>query len=75
MYGSEAEDVAEKLTREAGRRFAKNELPTDGAPEFSYYLNYNGLDRYNREGVTFKYDRLAKRFRGAWRGSKQPWKQ
>ena len=70
MYGSEAEDVAEKLTREAGRRFAKNELPTDGAPEFSYYLNYNGLDRYNREGVTFKYDRLAKRFNyngAAWR--------
>ena len=70
LYGSEAEDVAEKLTRDAGRRFAKNELPTDGAPEFSYYLNYNGLDRYNREGVTFKYDRLAKRFNyngAAWR--------
>ena len=70
MYGSEAEDVAEKLTRDAGRRFAKNELPPNGAPEFSYYLNYNGLDRYNREGVTFQFDRVARRFTyngAAWR--------
>ena len=62
MYGSEAEDVAEKLTRDANRRFAKNELPANGAPEFSYYLNYNGLDRYNREGVTFAFDRGTKKF-------------
>ena len=70
MYASEAEDVAEKLSREAQRRFAKNELPADGAPEFSYYLNYNGLDRYNREGVTFLFDRAAKKFSydgAAWR--------
>ena len=70
MYASEAEDVADKLTRDAGRRFAKNELPPDGAPEFSYYLNYSGLDRYNREGVTFQFDRAAKRFSydgAAWR--------
>lgn len=70
MYASEAEDVAEKLTRDAGRRFARNELPPDGAPEFSYYLNYNGLDRYNREGVTFQFDRVTKKFSydgAAWR--------
>ena len=24
-----------------------------GAPIFSYFLNYNGLDRYNRQGITF----------------------
>lgn len=70
MYGSEAEDVAEKLTRDANRRFARNELPANGAPEFSYYLNYNGLDRYNREGVTFAFNRGTKRFTydgAAWR--------
>src|SRR5262245_40807112 len=32
-YASEAEDVADKLTHDATRRFAKNELPPDGAPE------------------------------------------
>src|SRR5712692_2917498 len=55
---------------EAGRRFAKNELPPIGAPEFSYYLNYNGLDRYNREGITFLFDRTTKKFSydgAAWR--------
>ena len=70
MYASEAEDVAEKLTRDAGRRFARNEPPPIGAPEFSYYLNYNGLDRYNREGITFLFDRTAKKFSydgAAWR--------
>ena len=70
MYASEAEGVADKLTRDASRRFAKNELPPDGAPEFSYYLNYNGLDRYNREGITFLFDRTTKKFSydgAAWR--------
>ncbi len=70
MYASEAEDVADKLTRDAARRFAKNELPSDGAPEFSYYLNFNGLDRYNREGITFVFDRATKKFSyngAAWR--------
>ena len=50
--------------------FTKNELPPIGAPEFSYYLNYNGLDRYNREGITFLFDRTTKKFSyngAAWR--------
>jgi hypothetical protein len=70
VYAKEAEDVAEKLSRDAGRRFAKNQLPPKGAPEFSYYLNFSGLDRYNREGVTFQFDRAAKKFSydgAAWR--------
>jgi len=70
MYAGAAEDVADKLTRDAGRRFAKSELPPVGAPEFSYYLNYNGLDRYNREGLTFLFDRTTKKFSyngAAWR--------
>ena len=70
MYASEADDVAEKLSQAAQRRFNRNELPTDGAPEFSYYLNYSGLDRYNREGITFQFDRATKKFSydgAAWR--------
>src|SRR5260370_17568215 len=62
IYAGEAEDVADKLTRDAGRRFAKNELPPIGAPEFSYYLNYNGLDRYNRAGITFHFDLTTRKF-------------
>lgn len=70
MCGDAAEEAAAKLSREAERRFEKRELPADGAPEFSYYLNYSGLDRYNRQGVTFTFDRAAKRFHydgAAWR--------
>jgi hypothetical protein len=62
IFGDAAEEAAAKLSREAERRFEKRELPAGGAPEFSYYLNYSGLDRYNRQGVTFTFDRAAKRF-------------
>jgi outer membrane protein assembly factor BamD (BamD/ComL family) len=70
MYGDAAEDAAAKLSREAERRFERRELPTEGAPEFSYYLNYTGLDRYNRQGVIFTFDRAARKFHYngvAWR--------
>jgi hypothetical protein len=70
IYGSAAEEAAAKLSREAERRFERRELPAGGAPEFSYYLNYSGLDRYNRHGVIFTFDRTAKKFHyegWAWR--------
>jgi hypothetical protein len=62
IYGDAAEEAAAKLSREAERRFERREPPDGGAPEFSYYLNYNGLDRYNRQGVIFTFDRSAKKF-------------
>jgi hypothetical protein len=68
--GDAAEEAAQQLSREATHRFERREIPTDGAPEFSYYLNYNGLDRYNRQGVTFTFDRSTKQFHydgAAWR--------
>jgi hypothetical protein len=70
LYGDAAEEAAAKLSREAERRFERRELPAEGAPEFSYYLNYTGLDRYNRQGVIFTFDRSAKKFHyngAAWR--------
>ncbi|HXT65101.1 MAG TPA: hypothetical protein VN696_18810 [Pyrinomonadaceae bacterium] len=68
--GDAAEEAAEQLSKEATRRFERREIPTDGAPEFSYYLNFNSLDRYNRQGVTFTFDREKKQFHydgAAWR--------
>jgi len=47
MKNSLHEEAAAKLSREAERRFEKREVPATGAPEFSYYLDYSGLDRYN----------------------------
>jgi hypothetical protein len=70
LYANEADQVAVRLSRDAQRRFARLELTANGAPEYSYYLNYNGLDRYNRQGVSFTFDRSTKQFHydgAAWR--------
>jgi hypothetical protein len=56
IYSQTAEEIASRLSREAMRRLDTGEMNASGAPLFSYFLNYNGLDRYNRQGVTFVYD-------------------
>lgn len=60
--GDAADEAAAQLSREASRRFERREIPMDGAPEHSYYMNYNGLDRYNRQGVTFTFDPGTRQF-------------
>ena len=58
---------AAKLSKAAARRINES---LDDAPEFSYYLNYSGLDRYNRLRVTFVFDQSTRRFHydgAAWR--------
>jgi hypothetical protein len=67
FLGDTAEDLAAKLSVDAARRL-KDGL--GDAPEFSYYLNYTGLDRYNRQRVGFVFDKTTKRFHydgAAWR--------
>jgi hypothetical protein len=56
VYSQTAEEIAGRLSREAVRRLDSGEMNAGGAPLFSYFLNYSGLDRYNRQGVTFVYD-------------------
>ena len=66
LLGDTAEELAEELSRSASRRM--NHL--SDAPEFSYFLNYSGLDRYNRLRVIFVFDKSTKRFHydgAAWR--------
>lgn len=70
LYANTAEAISEKLSRDAERRLDREEMAAGGAPEFSYFMNYNGLDRYNRQGVRFTFDSPAKRFHyegAAWR--------
>ena len=67
LLGDTAEALAGQLSLQAQRR-----LTTDlgEAPEFSYFLNSSGLDRYNRQGVHFTFDPTTKRFHydgAAWR--------
>jgi hypothetical protein len=63
IYAEAAEDAAARLSHEASRRLSENEMAAGGAPLFSYFLNFNGLDRYNRQGVTFVFDTREKKFR------------
>ena len=62
LFGDELEQAAVKLSRDASRRLKEAEMKAGGAPVFSYYLNYNGLDRYARQGAGFRFDQTAKKF-------------
>ena len=63
IYSMTAEDVAARLSHDARRKLDEKEMLAGGAPLFSYFLNYSGLDRYNRQGVNFVFDRGEKRFK------------
>ena len=70
LYADAAEGVSDKLSNEAARRLDEEKIAANGAPQFTYFMNFNGLDRYNRQGVKFVFDRSAKRFHydgAAWR--------
>jgi hypothetical protein len=58
LLGDTAEESAVKLTTQAQRKLATD---LGDAPEFSYFLNYSGLDRYNRQGIRFTFDPSTKR--------------
>ena len=60
LLGEAAEHAADRLTRDAKRRVGDEE-PGAGLSRRDYLLNFSGLDRYNRAGVTFDYDERAER--------------
>jgi hypothetical protein len=70
MFGEAAEEAAQKLTREAGRRLDEDEMRANPAPAFSFFMNYSGLDRYRRQGIDFVFDERTKQFHydgASWR--------
>ena len=70
LFGDEAERAAVKLSQDASRRLNAEEMRATAAPVFSYALNYSGLDRYNRQGVRFIFDREQRKFHyegASWR--------
>ncbi|HEX8501654.1 MAG TPA: hypothetical protein VF659_13805 [Pyrinomonadaceae bacterium] len=70
VFGDAAVGAAARLSREAARRLDAREMEAGGAPAASYFLNFNGLDRWRRQGVAFTFDAAAKQFRydgAAWR--------
>lgn len=70
VYGDAAEEAATKLSRDVGKRLDEREMQAGGAPLFSYYLNFNELDRFNKQGIHFVFDRTAQAFHydgASWR--------
>lgn len=70
IFGDAAAEAADKLTRDAQRRLDAREMEAGGATLASYYLNFNGLDRYRKEGIVFTFDAETKRFHydgASWR--------
>ena len=67
LMGDSAETAAQQLTKSAAKRLSSQ---FNDASEQSFYLNYSGLDRYNRQGVKFVFDSTSKRLHydgWAWR--------
>lgn len=56
LLADSSQDAAAKLTHDAARRLKEDQMTATNAPRRSYFLNFNGLDRYNRQGVNFVYD-------------------
>jgi len=70
LYAEAAEKAAGRLSRDAMRRLDEREMAAGGAPVFSYFLNYNGLDRWRKQGVVFTFNATTKQFHydgAAWR--------
>jgi hypothetical protein len=70
LVGDSAEEAADKLSRDATRKLDEGEMAATGASVYSYYMNYNGLDRYNKNGITFVFDKTAKKYHydgASWR--------
>jgi hypothetical protein len=62
--GETAKGAAERLSRDAKRRVGEDDSgagPNAGLTKRNFLLNYVGLDRYNRIGVSFDYDATSDR--------------
>ncbi|KXK00864.1 MAG: hypothetical protein UZ17_ACD001001916 [Acidobacteria bacterium OLB17] len=62
LYGDIIEEAALKLTKDANSRLKRAEMAASSAPLHSYFLNFNMLDRYRKEGIVFLFDTEARAF-------------
>lgn len=70
LFGDLMEEVALKLSADAAKRLSRREMAASGAPLHSFYLNYSGLDRYQRLGIGFVFNSSTRLFHyngASWR--------
>jgi len=69
LFGDLCQETAIRLSKEATSRLDRREMAASAAPLHSYYLNYVGLDRYRKLGITFKFNSTTKLYYyegGSW---------
>jgi hypothetical protein len=62
LLGAAAEVAARRLSNEAAKRLDEAEMKANRAATFSYFMNFNGLDRYRRMGIDFVFDDAKKQY-------------
>ncbi|HJS51025.1 MAG TPA: hypothetical protein VJ781_03925 [Pyrinomonadaceae bacterium] len=62
LFGDLCQETAVRLSREATNRLDRREMAASAAPLHSYYLNYVGLDRYRKLGITFKFNTATRTY-------------
>lgn len=70
LFGDLIEGNAAVISRDAGRRLNRREMSGSGAPVYSFYLNYSGLDRYRRLSIGFVFNSATAEFHydgAAWK--------
>lgn len=70
LFGDDAAKAARKLSQDVVRRLDLAEMKATGAPVSSYFLNYNGLDRYRKQDIVFTFDGPTRQFHydgASWR--------
>ncbi|MFL6468859.1 MAG: hypothetical protein ACJ72Z_12945 [Pyrinomonadaceae bacterium] len=60
LFGDLCQETAIRLSKDATSRLDRREMAASAAPLHSYYLNYVGLDRYRKLGVTFRFNATTK---------------
>jgi len=62
LFGDLLEEAAAKLTADASKKLKRPEMAASGAPLHSYYMNFVGLDRYRKLGITFLFNSSSRAF-------------
>lgn len=62
LAGDLAQEAANKISRAAQRKLNSDEMQASGAPVYSFYRNFNELDRYRKLNINFIFDLSARQF-------------
>lgn len=62
LFGDLCQETAVRLSKDANSRLDRREMAASAAPMHSYFLNYVGLDRYRKLGITYRFNASTKAY-------------